>query len=137
MQIENNNRCFVCGEENPFGLQIKPQIIADGETIRIECIPHSHFQGWADVIHGGILSTLMDEAITYVGIASFGSPAVTAQLKVRFRKPAPVGSKLIVTANRVKNTTRLIEATAHIELEDGTLIADGSGKVMKVAGTLS
>ncbi len=137
MQIENNNRCFVCGQENPYGLQIKPDIISDGEQVRIECTPPTHFQGWADVIHGGILSTLLDEAITYVGIASFDGPAVTAQLEIRFKSPAHTGNKLIVTANRVKNTRRLIEATAHITLEDGTLIAEGSGKVMKAAGRLT
>ena len=132
MLIENNDRCFVCGKENPFGLQVKPDIAPDGAKVRIECTPPEHFQGWANVMHGGILSTLLDEAITYVGIASFDSPAVTAQLEIRFKNPAPTGNKLIITASRVKNTKRLIEATADIILEDGTLIANGRGKVIKV-----
>lgn len=131
MEIENNDRCFVCGKQNPFGLQITPNISPDGSKVEIACTPPDHFQGWASVIHGGILSTLLDEAITYVGIASFDCPAVTAQLEIRFKSPAPTGKKLIVNAKRVKNTKRLIEAAADITLEDGTLIADGSGKVVK------
>ena len=134
MRVENNNRCFACGQENPFGLQVNPDIAPDGTRVKIECTPPAHFQGWANVIHGGILSTLLDEAITYVGIASFDGPAVTAQLEVRFKKPAMAGDKLIVTANRVKMGKRLIEVEAHIDSEDGERIVEGNGKVMKVAG---
>ena len=135
MRVENNNRCFACGKENAFGLQVNPDITLDGARVRIECTPPSHFQGWANVIHGGILSTLLDEAITYVGIASFDGPAVTAQLEIRFKKPAMAGDKLIVIANRVKMGKRLIEVEAHIDSENGERIVEGNGKVMKVAGT--
>lgn len=134
MRVENNNRCFACGKDNPFGLQVHPDITPDGTQVRIESIPPEHFQGWENIVHGGILSTLLDEAITYVGIANFDMPAVTAQLEIRFQKPAPTGRKLIVTANRMKNTKRLIEVAAHIEMEDGTRIAEATGKVVKVAG---
>ncbi|MCZ6677182.1 MAG: PaaI family thioesterase [Candidatus Poribacteria bacterium] len=134
MRVGNNNRCFACGQGNPFGLQVHPDIAPDGSQVIIECTPPDHFQGWADVVHGGILSTLLDEAITYVGIASFDSPAVTVQLEVRFKKPAHTGDRLIVAANRIKMTKRLITAEAYIELEDGTRIAEGSGKVMRAAG---
>ena len=136
MLIENNDRCFVCGKENLFGLQVRPNIAPNGAMVEIECTPPEHFQGWANVMHGGILSTLLDEAVTYVGIASFDGPAMTAQLEIRFKRPAPTGNKLIITARRVKRTRRLIEATADITLEDGTLIAEGNGKVMKVANRL-
>lgn len=135
MRVENNNRCFACGKENPVGLQVNPDITADGREVRIECTPPRHFQGWANVIHGGILSTLLDEAITYVGIASFNGPAVTAQLEIRFKKPAMAGDKLIVTAKRVKMSKRLVEVKAHIDSEQGERIVEGSGKVMRATGT--
>lgn len=132
MAIQNNNRCFVCGMENPFGLQVKPEIRDAGAHVSIECTPSEHLQGWADILHGGILSTLLDEAITYVGIGTFDGPAVTAQLEVRFRNPAPTGVKLLVRAERIKSTRRLVEAKAEVTLSDGTLIASGTGKVMPV-----
>ena len=135
MRVENNNRCFACGKENPAGLQVNPDITTDGRQVKIECTPPTHFQGWANVIHGGILSTLLDEAITYVGIASFNGPAVTAQLEIRFKKPAMAGDRLIVTAKRVKMSKRLVEAEAYIDSEQGERIAEGSGKVMRVTGT--
>ncbi len=133
MAIENNDNCFVCGMKNPFGFQVKPEIIGDGASVRIECTPAEHLQGWANILHGGILSTLLDEAITYVGIGTFDQPAVTAQLEVRFRSPAPTGVKLFVSAERTKVSKRLVEAKAEVTLSDGTLIATGTGKVVPVS----
>ena len=132
MAIENNDNCFVCGMKNPFGFQVKPEIIGDGAAVRIECTPAEHLQGWANILHGGILSTLLDEAITYVGIGTFDQPAVTAQLEVRFRNPAPTAVKLFVSAERTKVSKRLVEAKAEVTLGDGTLIATGAGKVVPV-----
>ena len=128
----NNDKCFVCGMNNPFGLQVHPEINDAGASVRIECTPPEHLQGWADILHGGILSTLLDEAITYVGIGTFEQHAVTAQLEVRFRNPAPTGVKLFVHAERVKVSKRLVEAKAEVRLTDGTVIATGIGKVMPV-----
>ncbi len=132
MAIENNNRCFVCGTNNPYGLQVKPEIKDAGAEVHIECTPPEHMQGWANILHGGIISTLLDEAITHIGIGTFDGPAVTAQLEVRFRKPAPTGVKLHVFAERTKVSRRLIEAKAEIKLSDDTVIATGTGKVMPV-----
>lgn len=117
---------------NPFGLQVHPEIKDAGASVRIECTPPEHLQGWADILHGGILSTLLDEAITYVGIGTFEQHAVTAQLEVRFRNPAPTGVKLYVLAERIKVSKRLVEAKAEVKLRDGTIIATGTGKVMPV-----
>ena len=133
MAIENNDNCFVCGMKNPFGFQVKPEIKNGGESVHIECTPAEHLQGWANVLHGGILSTLLDEAITYVGISTFDRPAVTAQLEVRFRTPVPPCVKLYVNAERLKVSKRLVEAKATVTLGDGTLIATGTGKVMPVS----
>jgi len=113
---------------NPFGLQVHPEIRDAGASVRIECTPPEHLQGWAD-----ILRTLLDEAITYVGISTFDQHAVTAQLEVRFRNPAPTGVKLYVLAERIKVSKRLVEAKAEVTLGDGTVIATGTGKVMPVS----
>ena len=132
MGIENNDRCFVCGKQNPYGLQVNPEVKRAGAEVRIECTPPKHMQGWKDILHGGIISTLLDEAITHIGIGTYDGPAVTAQLEVRFRKPAPTGVKLYVSAERIKVSRRLIEAKATVTLSDSTIIATGTGKVMPV-----
>ena len=132
MGIENNDRCFVCGKQNPYGLQVNPEVKRAGAEVHIECTPPKHMQGWKNILHGGIISTLLDEAITHIGIGTYGGPAVTAQLEVRFRNPAPTGEKLYVSAERIKVSRRLIEAKATVKLGDSTVIATGTGKVMPV-----
>ncbi len=132
MTIENNDNCFVCGMKNSFGFQVKPMVRDGGASVHIDCTPPAHLQGWANILHGGILSTLLDEAITHVGIGTFEKPAVTASLEVRFRKPAPTCVKLHVRAERIKVSKRLVEAKAAVTLSDGTLIATATGKVMPV-----
>ena len=137
MTIENNNKCFVCGENNPYGFKVKPQVRDSGAEVFIECTPPNHMQGWAGILHGGIISTLLDEVITHIGIESFSGPAVTAQLEVRFRNPAPTGVKLLVSAERIKMSRRLIEATAVVKLTDSTVIATGIGKVVPVSDSFA
>lgn len=132
MGIENNDRCFVCGKQNPYGLQVNPEVRRAGAEVYIECTPPKHMQGWKNILHGGIISTLLDEAITHIGIGTYDGPAVTAQLEVRFRNPAPTGVKLYVSAERIKVSRRLIEAKATVTLSDSTVIATGTGKVMPV-----
>ena len=132
MGIENNDRCFVCGKQNPYGLQVNPEVRRAGAEVHIECTPPKHMQGWKNILHGGIISTLLDEAITHIGIGTYDGPAVTAQLEVRFRNPAPTGVKLYVSAERIKVSRRLIEAKATVKLSDSTVIATGTGKVMPV-----
>ena len=137
MGIENNDRCFVCGKQNPYGLQVNPEVKRAGAEVRIECTPPKHMQGWKNILHGGIISTLLDEAITHIGIGTYDGPAVTAQLEVRFRNPAPTGVKLFVSAERIKTSRRLIEAKATVTLGDNTIIATGTGKVMPVDESFS
>jgi len=140
MRVEDNNNCFACGKDNPIGLRLDIQTVEleHGENllVRTECTPPSHFQGWAGIIHGGVLSTLLDEVITYVAIAHFGGPAVTAQLDIRLKQPAPVGSKLLVTGRLIKRSRRLVQAVAQIKLEDDTIVAEATGKCLKAEGAL-
>lgn len=136
MQVDNDDRCFVCGKHNPIGFKLELKLADDGKSIHTQFTPPPHFQGWHGVLHGGILSTLADEAITYVAIHAFDSPAVTAQLEVRFLKPAPIGETLDVRAWPVKSSNRFVQAEAEIRLSDGTLVTRASGKCLRVLGRM-
>ena len=118
---------------NPWGVRGVPEINEDGAKVTIEYTPPAHFGGWANVLHGGVISTLLDEAIGLVGMASFKNAAFTASLEIRFRNPAPTCTKLIISADRTKMSRKLINVDARLALEDGTVCATGSGKVMLAA----
>lgn len=129
MELIDDGYCFVCGPKNPAGLRL--EFIFDGNVIKTEFIPKKEHQGYFNIVHGGIVSTLLDEAMVKLAIAR-GMPAVTAQMEIRLRKALGVGEKIIVQAEIVKDSKKIIEAYAKAATKDGVIIADATGKLMKV-----
>ncbi|MBX7066444.1 MAG: PaaI family thioesterase [Parachlamydiales bacterium] len=127
--LEDDNRCFACGMDNLDGLRV--QWVVDGLTMTGRFVPEKKFQGWQGIVHGGILATLLDEAMTRLaGILSGG--AVTAEMTVRYSAPAHIGHLLLVKGELIKDSRKLMELKATIHKEDGTLIASATGKAIKI-----
>jgi uncharacterized protein (TIGR00369 family) len=121
----NEGLCFGCGHNNPIGLKLK--FIKDGDTCRAEFIPNKTHQGWPGVVHGGILASLLDEAMSYAAYFE-GVTCLTASMQVRLRQPVKVEEPLIVTASVTKNSRKLFESKARICLKDGTVMAESTAK---------
>ncbi len=129
MNLADDGYCFVCGPKNPIGLKLKFSF--NGKTIKTEFIPKKEHQGYLNIVHGGIISTLLDEAMVKLALA-MDMPAVTAQMEIRLRKPLKVGKKIIVEAGILYNTKKLLETYAKAFTVDNMLIADAKGKLVKV-----
>lgn len=121
--------CFGCGPKNPIGLKLK--FHWDGKEARAEFVPDKRHQGWANILHGGIISCLMDEALSYPPYF-VGMPCLTAKMEVRLRRPVVVGEKLALVASIVKKNRRLVETRARLELEDGTIAAEATGMMFVI-----
>jgi uncharacterized protein (TIGR00369 family) len=115
--------CFVCGQKNPIGLKLN--FTHDGQTVRTEFTPDKLYQGWSGLVHGGIISSVLDEAMSYAALFS-GVNTITAKIQTRFKRPAQTGEPLIITGRLTKKTRRLAEAKAEVSLKDGTPIADST-----------
>ena len=63
ISITPSDMCFGCGRNNPCG--VKLSFDWDGRVAKSEFTPTELHQGWQDIIHGGILTTLLDEAMAY------------------------------------------------------------------------
>jgi acyl-coenzyme A thioesterase PaaI-like protein len=120
--------CFVCGPKNPVGLKL--DFTFDGKTIRTEYIPPKEHQGYMNIVHGGIVSTLLDEVMVKVAIER-GTPAVTAQMDVRLKKAVNTGTKIILSAEITKETRKTLEAYAKATVND-EIVADARGKLVKI-----
>jgi len=131
MKLIDDGFCFVCGPKNPIGLKL--DFIFDGKTktITAEFTPRKEHQGYFNIIHGGIIATLLDEAMVKLAIA-MDMPAVTAQMDVRLRKALNVGEKITVSAEILKETRKTLDAYAKAVTSDGILAADATGKLVKV-----
>jgi uncharacterized protein (TIGR00369 family) len=129
MELIDDGFCFVCGPKNPIGLKL--DFIFDGKTIKTEFTPRKEHQGYFNIVHGGIIATLLDEVMVKLAIA-MDMPAVTAQMDVRLRKAVNVGEKITISAEILKETRKTLEAYAKAVTSDGILAADATGKLMKI-----
>lgn len=86
--------CFGCGAANPVGLQMR--FHTDGERMYSFVDTVETMVGWDRTVHGGILSTLLDEIMGWTVIHLLGKIGVTRSMTVDFLKPVTVGSRLTV-----------------------------------------
>lgn len=126
--LEDDHYCFVCGEKNPSGLHLHFSL-HDGKVMT-EFIPQKIHQGYKDIIHGGIISTLLDEAMVKTALLQ-GMPAVTAEITIRFRNPLMVGERVSVEASILNMNKKIIETSSVIKREDDTVIAEGHAKLLR------
>jgi uncharacterized protein (TIGR00369 family) len=86
--------CFVCSEGHPHGLGLRFHHTEDG--VVCFCTVPDSFCGFDGMVHGGIISTLMDEAAAYALFARHGKLGVTSEMSTRFLKPVLTGTELRV-----------------------------------------
>jgi len=132
MEVKNDDYCFACGARNPIGLKLRFDVDAAARTAVATFTPRPEHQGYADITHGGILATVLDEAMMKL-CRDLGIPAVTARLEVEFKRPATPGETLTVRGWIDADRGRIIETRAEITASDGTLVARGRATAM-VAG---
>jgi acyl-coenzyme A thioesterase PaaI-like protein len=116
--------CFGCGQDNPIGLKL--HFDWDGAVARAEFTPGLVYQGWPDILHGGIMACILDEAMGYAALFT-GGHCVTAKMNIRLRQPARIGETLLISASVKRQSRKLIDTIARVSLKDGTLLAESSG----------
>ncbi len=126
-KVATDSACFVCGPLNPIGLQAVFSTESETCTSHAALELSADFQGWQDVIHGGILASLLDEACIYACRAK-ADQCVTAELQVRYRKPVPVGARVVVTGQLTDSRRKIWQASAQLKIDDG-LYAEATAKV--------
>ena len=131
MELKDDNHCFVCGQDNTGGLKLSFTVDEAARSISTAFTPSKTHQGYEGVVHGGLISTVLDEAMTKLAF-SLGMNAVTGRLTVRFKRPLLVGEKVTVTGRILKESGRAIEAEARAVKEDGTVVAEAEGLLMRV-----
>ena len=129
----NSKMCFVCGLENPIGLQLHIYQKEPG-VIETTYTAPDHFQGYPDVLHGGIVATLLDEMS---GRAHMGDPSeprfmFTGKIEVKYRKNVPLGIPLKIVGKAGKMNTRTAEGWAGIYHPDGSLLAEATTLLFNV-----
>ncbi len=110
--------CFVCGQENSGGLRIRFEQQDSGE-MSASWRPGPEWEGFAGIVHGGVVSTVLDEAMSKA-VAGTRTEALTAELRVRFRHHVASGESFLIRGWIVRRDRRLIETEASLTASDGT-----------------
>jgi uncharacterized protein (TIGR00369 family) len=130
LQIRADHGCFGCGAANPQGLHLSFTEADDG--VRATFTPREVHQGYEHVVHGGIISTLLDEVMAWA-VAAAGIWAVTGEMQVRFRRPLNVGETVALHGAVTDIRTRAISASGQVVREaDGQVIATATALFVRV-----
>lgn len=117
LRAQVQSRCVVCGRDHPHGLRIHYDTAGDG-AVSAAWTPTPDWEGFRGIVHGGIVSTVLDETMSKA-VAATGCEALTGELRVRFRRCVTSGERLQVRGWIVRRTKRLIETEATLSAPDG------------------
>jgi len=114
-------------------VQFLDRLILEGE-VTVETIVPDHFQGYPGIVHGGIVASLVDEALGRVHIGSGDDPRFmyTAKLTVQYRKPVPTGQPIRIVAHARNNKRRSATSVAKVIGPSGELLAEANAILVNV-----
>lgn len=117
--------CFVCGRENPIGLQLHFFENVDSHQVQATFSIPDHYQGYPGVVHGGIVSTILDEVSGRAVMMERGDDQLLATLRmtVRFLRPTPTECPLLAVGWVEKVSGIGAKVAGEIRLSDGEVTA--------------
>jgi uncharacterized protein (TIGR00369 family) len=125
IELPHTAGCLACGPANARGLRLS--LFVDPETGIVQtqfttAIEHIGFEG---VTHGGVIATVLDEAMVWAATWAIKRFCLCGEMSVRFRRPAEVDRALTFTARVESVRSKLISTTGDV--------ADGSGRILATA----
>ncbi len=127
---ESYNHCFGCGTANPIGLGLD-DFARSGNTVTASFLPRLDYHGFADLLHGGIVASALDEIMAWTAVLVEGVMVMTGTLDLRYRKPAQVTSTFVLQGDLQQRRGRRLRINGRM-LDDGMLVAEASGLFLTV-----
>lgn len=118
--------CMVCGDGSALGLQFNA---VDDDAVTATVVVDPCWQGYPGVVHGGMVSTLLDAAMTHC-LFRQGVEAMTASLNVRFHESVPCASELVLRARLNKRRRHVFFLDAEIACR-GRLLACAEARFIR------
>ena len=129
-KLPHSKSCFVCGSQNRSGLKL--QFETNGSEVRTTWVPRPDYAGFQQVIHGGVVATLLDEIMVWACGVRTGKFTYCAELTVRYNLPVRPEQPVTATAELVEDKRRLFLARGEIRNAAGELLASATGKYVPV-----
>ncbi|MGC8971933.1 MAG: PaaI family thioesterase [bacterium] len=112
--------CFACGESNPIGLHLK--FVKKDSLVEAIFSPNDFHQGYPDIVHGGIVTTLLDEAMAYA-LEFNGYRGLTVKLRVKFLKPLKPKDRYRIIGYLGKIRSKVASVYSEIRDVDNNIMA--------------
>jgi uncharacterized protein (TIGR00369 family) len=123
---ELSGHCFGCGPENPEGLHLEFAIDAEAHAASASVTLDDRYQGAPGYMHGGIIATLLDEAMSKLN-RPLGLLAMTRQMDVSYLRPAAIGTAMQVRSRFVRRDGRKLFHEAELLSTQGEILARCTG----------
>ena len=132
-QLDNiDTQCFACGTKNMYGLNMRFE--SDGEKLRSRVTVPSYLRGWSNLVHGGILSTILDEIMSWSAIHLLQHFILTQEMSVRFKKKVLIETPLVAYGTVLERKgKRKALMKAQIFDEGDKLCVEGDGEFVLVS----
>ncbi len=131
--ILEDHDCFACGTNNPIGLKLG--FYRQGNSVCSDVVLSGNHVGWQNMAHGGIISTLLDEVMSWTVIYFKRAFAVTRRMHVRYLKPVPVEVALTVKGTITSDGKARTCKTEAVLLDmEGNVLAKGEGDFAVLSG---
>jgi uncharacterized protein (TIGR00369 family) len=130
-ELPHTHSCFVCGESNAVGLKLR--FTTDGRVVQTRFRLRPTHIGFRGVVHGGILTTVMDEIMVWACAVPTRRFAFCAELTVRFLNPVRPDDEILATGELLTNRkNRIFEARAVLANPAGQPFAEATGKYLPI-----
>jgi len=125
-----HNRCFGCGPANPIGLHLDFYVAEDQSVV---CMPvvAANFEGPPGLLHGGIIATLLDEAMSKA-VRVRGLTAMTRQMDVEYLRPVPSATAIRIVGKLVRSEGRKHWTEAQLFDDKLKILASAKGLFVEV-----
>ena len=132
IRLDDDAYCFCCGRENPIGLKLEFEETSDGR-MRTLWTPRKEHQGFKDIVHGGLVATVLDEVMVRL-LYLRDIHAVTASMETKLLKPVRWGRGYRFEGWIVEDRRRAIITEAEaFDSETGERAAWGRATCIRVA----
>ena len=123
--------CFVCGRDNPYGIHLP--LWVENDEVKGEFTPEEKFCGFKGVIHGGIITAVLDEILWWASARVRNEPVVTKKITVHFLRPVTLGRPfgLLSEIDETQDKETLCSA---LMKRDGKLFARAEGVYVPAPG---
>jgi uncharacterized protein (TIGR00369 family) len=122
--------CFGCSTVNRYGLRLRFYLSENG--CYTKCSIPDHLCGIDGVVHGGMTALLLDEVSQWTMIARLGKMGLTREISVRYLKPVPTNTEIVVEAKIEIQNEKDTVLHATVRSNDNELLAEGESKWMMV-----